>query len=377
MAMGGGVRVGVARLQVAPMMDVTDRHMRRMLRMLTRRTELWSEMVVDKKLIHNAADAAKMDRFAGFDDAERPLVLQLGGNVPAELGRAVRVVEDAGFRYDAVNLNCGCPSAKVNGKSAFGASMMLRPAAVAEATVRMAEGARGRVPVTVKCRAGVDGRETYDDLAEFVRTVAAAGAVGHFVVHARKALLGARMKTRLQHSVPALMPERVERLRADFPSLSFTYNGGVGSLAEAARHLDRGLADGVMIGRAVAEEPWMLARADTEIFGEASDPVAAGRGLARDRLGVLHAYAEYAQEQRHANPHARLHALLRPALPLFNGVRQSKVYRRLLGDAIRDSGRQGDPAAVVERLVRRLRADGFFEHWALQPDAAEVEAAQA
>lgn len=342
------------------MMDVTDAHWRYLARLLTRRTTLYTEMQVDKKMTR--APPERVRRAVASLRGDPALVLQLGGSDPAELGEAVRVA--ANPELAGVNLNCGCPSARVSDRGQFGAVLMLRPGLVAECAARMREAAPDGVPVTVKCRVGVDAsrlpdaprsRESYEDLAEFVRVVSSRGGVSHFVVHARKAILGGALRrTRHQHSVPPLRRDMVARLAADFPALRFTLNGGVASLDEAADELAGGVYHGVMMGRALEKEPFLLAEADARVFG--GDEAAAGR-MPPSRLDALRAYAEYAEEQRLSGRHG-ISVLVRPVLPLFNGTRAARPYRRALSEAVRREGRGGSPARAVDAAVSHLRSLG-------------------
>jgi tRNA-dihydrouridine synthase A len=313
------------RLSVAPMMDCTDRHCRSFHRLLTRRTLLYTEMVTTGALLHG-----DWRRFLAHEPAERPLAMQVGGDDPGALAACAELAEGLGFCE--VNLNVGCPSDRVQA-GRFGACLMREPQVVAEAVAAMR--ARVRIPITVKHRLGVDEQEGFEPLAAFVDTVAAAGCEV-FVVHARKALL-AGLSPKENREVPPLRYELVYRLKAERPELTVVLNGGVASLNEAAVHLRH--VDGVMIGRAGYHEPWLLARADSTIFGAASDPVT-------DRVAAVEAFLPYLERQLAAGqPLARL---TRHLVGLFHGEPRARRWRRLLTEGARrpDVG----PDLVTEAL---------------------------
>jgi tRNA-dihydrouridine synthase A len=315
------------RLSVAPMMDCTDRHCRSFHRLLTRRTLLYTEMVTTGALLHG-----DWRRFLAHEPAERPLALQLGGDDPAALAACAELAESLGFCE--VNLNVGCPSDRVQA-GRFGACLMRHPEVVAEAVAAMR--ARVRIPVTVKHRLGVDEQEGFEPLAEFVDTVAAAGCEV-FVVHARKAWL-AGLSPKENREVPPLRHEMVYRLKAERPELTVVINGGIGSLAEAAAHLRH--VDGVMIGRAAYHEPWLLATADTRIFGATGDPQP-------DRRDVVEAFLPYVERQLAAGqPLARV---ARHLVGLFHGEQRARRWRRALTEGARRRG------AGVETIAAALAA---------------------
>ncbi len=314
-------------LAVAPMLDWTDRHFRYFLRLLTKHTLLYTEMVTCGALLHG--DPA---RLLAFDERERPLVLQLGGSDPRQLARAVRIADDDGFA--AYNLNVGCPSDRVRA-GRFGACLMREPARVAELVAAMR--AATRRPVTVKCRIGVDDRDRYADLAAFVATVAEGGC-DTFIVHARKAWLKG-LSPKENRTVPPLRYEFVHRLKRDFPHLTVVLNGGIGSLEQAATQLSR--VDGVMIGRAAYHNPWLLAWADRLFFGDGQPPPS--------REAVLRAYLPYVARQLTSGE--RLHAMTRHLLGLYHGQPGARRWRRHLSLANR-------PGAGIEVLTEWLDRDG-------------------
>lgn len=290
-------------LSVAPMMEWTDRHFRYMVRLLTRRTLLYTEMVTAPAIIHG-----QRDDLLDFNEQEHPVVVQLGGSDPKDLAKCAQICEQKG--YDAINLNVGCPSDRVqSGK--IGACLMKEPQLVADCMKAMA-GACG-LPVTVKTRIGVDEEDSYDFLKAFVETVAGAG-VRHFVIHARKAWLKG-LSPHENRTKPELAYDRVYQLKADFPQMRFVLNGGVRSLEEAKEHL--GKVDGVMLGRAAYEMPYVLAEADREIFGEAGELISR-----RELIEQMRAYVG-----RHLEKGGRVHHVTRHMLNLFHGEPGARKWR--------------------------------------------------
>ena len=247
------------RFSVAPMMDWTDRHCRVFHRSLTSRALLYTEMVTTGAVIHG-----DRQRLLGFDKSEHPVALQLGGSEPGELAEACRIGED--FGYDEINLNCGCPSDRVQ-SGRFGACLMAEPDTVARGVEAMRKAVE--VPVTVKCRIGIDDQDSEKDFTRFINTVANVGCTT-FIVHARKAWLNG-LSPKENRDVPPLDYERVYRLKAARPDLHITINGGIETLQDAKAHLTH--VDGVMLGRSAYQHPWLLAKVDTELFGETTDPV--------------------------------------------------------------------------------------------------------
>ncbi len=293
-------------LSVAPMMDWTDRHCRSFHRILAPGAVLYTEMVTAA-----AVRFGKRDRLLGFDPGEHPVVLQLGGSDPALLAEAARVGQDYG--YDEVNLNCGCPSDRVQA-GRFGACLMAEPALVAECVAAMRDVVS--IPVTVKTRIGIDAREGYEFVAAFVDTVRRAGC-DTFIIHARKAWLSG-LSPRENREVPPLDYSVPYRLKREFPALTVVVNGGVASLEDIREH---GLhVDGVMIGREAYQNPSFLAAADAMLTG---------RG-AIARVQAVTAYRPYV-EARLAEG-VRLHAMTRHLLGLFNNERGGRAWRRFLSE---------------------------------------------
>jgi tRNA-dihydrouridine synthase A len=322
-------------LSVAPMMDWTDRHCRFFLRLISRRVLLYTEMVPTGAIIHG--DRA---RFLGFHPDERPLALQLGGAEPSDLAHCVEAAAAAG--YDEVNLNVGCPSDRVQ-HARFGACLMAEPELVGRCVAAMA--AASALPVTVKTRIGIDERDSYADLKDFVETVAAAGCRS-MTVHARKAWLQG-LSPKQNREVPPLDYGRVYRLKEDFPELEIVLNGGVQSLDEAAQHLER--VDGVMIGRAAYQNPYVLAEADRRVFGEDRPPPG--------REAVVRALLPYAAEQ--CAEGVPVKSITRHILGQFNGLPGARAWRRHLSEAAHRPGAGPEVIeAALEQVLERLQSRG-------------------
>jgi tRNA-dihydrouridine synthase A len=312
------------RVCVAPMMNWTDRHCRAFHRILSRRARLYSEMVTTGAVIHG-----DRERLIGFDPAEQPVALQLGGSVPADLARAARIGEE--FGYDEINLNVGCPSDRVK-DGRFGACLMLEPALVADCVASMK--ASVRVPVTVKCRIGVDEQDPEVALDALADAVVGAG-VDALIVHARKAWLNG-LSPKQNREIPPLDYDRVHRLRHRFPGVPVILNGGLATLADAAAHLDR--LDGVMIGRAAYHDPWILAGVDPLLFG-APQPV-------HNQIEAVEQL--FPMIERHLARGGRLHAFTRHLVGCFQGMSGARAFRRHLAE--RCVGQQAGLADLVAAL---------------------------
>src|SRR5437870_8047278 len=263
------------RFCVAPMMDWTDRHCRYFLRLITRRARLYTEMITAPALVHGDV-AHHLD----FDPFEHPLALQLGGSDPAQLAHAARLGERWG--YDEINLNCGCPSERVQTGS-FGACLMREPNLVADCVKAMRDAVA--LPVTVKHRIGLDSEDDYGFVRDFVGTVAGAGC-DVFIVHARNAVLKG-LSPKEHREVPPLKYELVHWLKRDFPALTIVINGGLTRWDAIERELSH--VDGVMLGRAAYHDPWQLAQADWRAFGDETP--------GRSRADVLRALMSYAEAE--------------------------------------------------------------------------------
>ena len=315
-------------LSVAPMMDRTDRHFRFLLRLLSRHTLLYTEMVTAAAVLRGRGAA-----LLAYDPSEHPLAVQLGGDEPADLAAAAAIAEDLG--YDEVNLNVGCPSSRVQ-SGAFGACLMRTPQRVADCVAAMK--ARVDVPVTVKHRIGVDELDAYSDMLHFVDVVAAAGA-DRFTVHARKAWLQG-LSPKENRTIPPLRYPEVHRLKAERPHLQIEINGGITTLETTLNQLEH--VDGVMIGRAAWDNPWLFARADSVVFHQ-PDPVAT-------RREAVAAYRDYAARWLAADTRNHLGPVARPTINLFCGVPGSRWWRRVLSERI------AQPAAGVEVFDQALEA---------------------
>ncbi|MBC7945313.1 MAG: tRNA dihydrouridine(20/20a) synthase DusA [Burkholderiales bacterium] len=313
------------RFSVAPMMEWTDRHCRFFHRQLSRRALLYTEMVTAAAILHG-----KRDKLLGFDPAEHPLALQIGGSEPRQLAQAARIGED--FGYDEINLNVGCPSDRVQA-GRFGVCLMAEPALVAECVAAMR--AAVQVPVTVKCRIGIDDQDSEAGLSRFIDTVADAGCQV-FIVHARKAWLRG-LSPRENRDIPPLDYDRVWRLKTSRPDLTIVLNGGITTLAEATAHLEH--VDGVMLGRAAYQNPSILLGADAALFGAPAQSAHPAATLAR--------MAPYIERELACGE--RLSSITRHMLGLVQGVAGARGFRRHLTEgAIR-------PGAGLEIVFEALR----------------------
>jgi tRNA-dihydrouridine synthase A len=318
------------------MMDWTDRHCRFFHRLLTRRALIYTEMITTGAVIHG--DRA---RLLGYDPAEHPVALQLGGCEPKALAESARIGVD--FGYDEINLNVGCPSDRVQ-EGRFGACLMAEPALVADCVAAMK--AAVAIPVTVKCRIGIDEQDPEQSLEAFASAVEAAG-VDTLIVHARKAWLQG-LSPRENRDVPPLDYDRVFRLKAAHPKLPVVLNGGVTSVEQAASFLDR--VDGVMIGRAAYQEPGRLLAVDPLIFGEAA-PIASPKAA----VEALMPYIE--RELAHGT---RLASITRHLLGLFRGLPGARAFRRVLATEAVKTG--AGVAVLAEALAQLADADVNAAH---------------
>ena len=296
------------RFSVAPMMDWTDRHCRVFHRLMTRRARLYTEMLTTGAIIHG-----DRQRLLGFDISEHPVALQLGGSDPRDLATSAKIGED--FGYDEINLNVGCPSDRVK-DGRFGACLMAEPDLVARGVRAMKLAVN--VPVTVKCRIGIDDQDPETALDALARLVVAAGADA-LIVHARKAWLNG-LSPKQNRDIPPLDYGRVYRLKASMPGVPIIINGGIASLAEAKEHLAN--VDGVMLGRAAYQEPWRLLAADPELFGEAA-PHAGMKS-------VFEAVMPYIDRELARG--TRLHSIIRHFVGAFHGVPGARAFRRHLAE---------------------------------------------
>jgi tRNA-dihydrouridine synthase A len=289
-------------------MDWTDRHCRVFHRLMTRRARLYTEMLTTGAIIHG-----DRRRLLGFDACEHPVALQLGGSDPRDLATAAKIGE--AFGYDEINLNVGCPSDRVK-DGRFGACLMAEPALVADGVAAMKRAVK--IPVTVKCRIGIDDQDAEVALDELARGVIAAGADA-LIVHARKAWLNG-LSPKENRDIPPLDYDRVYRLKAAMPDVPIIINGGIGSLAEAKQHLAS--VDGVMLGRAAYQEPWRLLAVDAKLFCET-----APHATMKEAFEAMIPYIE-----RELARGTRLHSITRHFVGAFHGVPGARAFRRHLAE---------------------------------------------
>ena len=315
-------------LSIAPMMDRTDRHYRYFMRQISRRTLLYTEMIVSQAIIHG--DRHKLLDFA---PEEKPLVLQLGGDNPQQLAECAKIGADWG--YDAINLNIGCPSPRVQSGN-FGACLMTQPELVAAAVAAMNKAVD--IPVTVKHRIGVDHCDRYEDMTNFVRIVAEAGC-NNFTVHARKAWLQG-LSPKENRDVPPLRYEDVYLLKQEFPHLWIEINGGITALAEVQNHLQK--VDGVMVGRAAYDRPYIFATVDRDLYGDATIPPT--------RQEIVTAMLPYIDRQLAKG--TRLNSISRHMLQLFAEQPGTKAWKRYISQNayLPNANSQTISAALAEVL---------------------------
>jgi tRNA-dihydrouridine synthase A len=296
------------RFSVAPMMDWTDRHCRYFLRLISRHAWLYTEMITTGAILHGGAE-----RLLRFHPAEHPLALQLGGSNPRELAACSRIA--AGFGYDEINLNVGCPSDRVQ-TGRFGACLMAEPELVAECVAVMGEASA--LPITVKTRIGIDEQDSYEFLFRFVATVAAAGC-RTFIVHARKAWLRG-LSPKENRELPPLHYQAVYRIKRDFPHLEVIINGGITDLEQAQSHLQH--VDGVMLGRAAYHHPYLLAEVDRRFYGSVLP--------SSNRLQIIEGLLPYVAQELAGG--ARLRHITRHILGLYQGIPGARAWRRHLSE---------------------------------------------
>ena len=312
------------RFSVAPMLDWTDRHCRYFHRILSRQALLYTEMVTTGAILHG-----NQQRHLQFNSEEQPVALQLGGSDAADLALCAKIGED--FGYDEINLNVGCPSDRVqNGR--FGACLMAQPELVAACVAAMRQAVH--IPVTVKSRIGIDDRDSYEELTHFIATVAAAGCET-FIVHARKAWLSG-LSPKQNREIPPLRYDVVKQLKRDFPQLTIVINGGISTL-DAAQDLLVEL-DGVMLGREIYHNPYLLAQVDAQIFNDVR-PI-------QTRQEIICAMLPYIEQQLQLGE--RLHTITRHLLGLFHGVEGARLWRRHLSENANKKG--ADQRVLLQAL---------------------------
>ncbi|WP_371186815.1 tRNA dihydrouridine(20/20a) synthase DusA [Thalassotalea maritima] len=311
-------------LSVAPMLDWTDRHCRYFLRLLSKHTVLYTEMVTTGAILYGKGD------YLGYNQEEHPLVLQLGGSDVQAMTECAKIAEQKG--YDAININVGCPSDRVqNGR--FGACLMAEPDLVAECISSMQNAVS--VPVTVKSRIGIDDQDSYEFLHQFIDIVAKAGCE-HFIIHARKAWLSG-LSPKENREIPPLDYSRVYDIKKDFSDLSISINGGIKTLAESLEHLQH--IDGVMIGREVYQNPYLLSLADQQIFNQDHPQVS--------RQQIIEQMCEYIDRTISDEGHGpRVWHIVRHMLGLCNGLPGARKFRRYLSE---NAGQPGADSTVLRQ----------------------------
>ena len=293
-------------VSVAPMMDWTDKHCRYFYRLLSQYTQLYTEMITSKAILKG-----DKNRLLDYNAVEHPLVLQIGGSDPVEMADCAVIAKRWG--YDAVNINVGCPSDRVMSGS-FGACLMREPDLVASCVESMIEACD--IPVSVKSRIGIDEMETYDELSDFVYRIHKKGCQ-HFIIHARKAWLHG-LSPKQNRTIPPLNYPWVYQIKKDFPRLKITINGGITNTKEVLNHLKR--VDGVMLGRAIYNEPFTLTEIDSHVFGVS--------GAKKSREKIVIEYIKYIERQHKLGVPVR--AMTRHILGLYHGQKNAKMFRRLL-----------------------------------------------
>ncbi|MDT0356357.1 tRNA dihydrouridine(20/20a) synthase DusA [Herbaspirillum huttiense F1] len=325
-------------LSVAPMMDWTDRHCRVFHRQITRHTWLYTEMVTTGALLHG-----DVPRHLDFDEQEHPVALQLGGSEPSDLAHSAKLGEQWG--YDEINLNCGCPSERVQ-KGAFGACLMGEPTLVADCVKAMKDAVS--IDVTVKHRIGIDDVQSYDFVRDFVGQIAEAGCKT-FIVHARNAILKG-LSPKENREIPPLKYHYAYQLKQDFPELEILINGGIKTLPEIDEHLKH--VDGVMLGREAYHNPYLMATFDARYYGDLDG------GRQPSRAEVIEAMLPYIKRQLELHGDngrgLRLNSITRHMLGLLTGMPGARAFRQTLSDSKRLA--LGDPALLLEALQRTQAA---------------------
>jgi tRNA-dihydrouridine synthase A len=319
------------RFCVAPMLDLTDRHARYFLRLISRHAWLYTEMVTTGALLHG-----DHHRYLAYHQAEHPLALQLGGSDPSAMARCTRMAEDYG--YDEVNINVGCPSDRVR-NGLFGACLMATPERVAECVDAMC--ASTQIPVTIKTRIGIDNQDDYEFLHHFIQVNQEAGC-DIFIIHARKAWLQG-LSPKENREVPPLNYERVYQIKKDFPELEIILNGGLTDLDTAQRQLD--YVDGVMLGRVAYHQPWLLSEVDHRFYGDEQTE--------KNRREIVEQMLPYVEEVLQEG--GQLKFITRHMLGLFHGVPGARHWRRILSE---EAWKEGAGIEVIRSALEQLEAQG-------------------
>lgn len=309
------------------MMDWTDRHDRYFLRLISRHVRLYTEMITTGAILHG-----DQEKLLTYEPAEHPIAIQLGGSDPAELAKAAQIA--AAWGYDEINLNVGCPSDRVQ-SGRFGVCLMAEPELVAECVAAMQEAVT--IPVTVKTRIGIDNRDSYEELVQFIRANAEAGC-RIFIIHARKAWLQG-LSPKENREIPPLNYERVYQLKSDFPKLTIVINGGITDLHQVDDHLRK--VDGVMLGRAAYQNPYLLAQVDRRFFADDRVPLS--------RHQVIEALLPYVERQLEQGVY--LSTITRHILGLFQGLPGARAWRRYLSE---NAHRRGAGVEVLEAALKAV-----------------------
>lgn len=371
---------------VAPMMEYTDAHQRKLIRLLTVKSVLYTEMVTANALVRTD----NQERFLEADfTKEDPVVLQLGGSDPQMMADATKIAYNYGYRD--FNVNCGCPSEKVAGAGCFGAALMLNPTLVADIASSVSS-VSGK-PTTIKCRIGVDDDDSYEQLYDFVEAVSSRAKVDHFIIHARKALLGGKFSPADNRKIPPLKYHFVYQLSRDFPHIAFTLNGGVTTMAHTqsllsgreeaaceervkvsgdgpwAKGKDKMQLAGVMVGRAIVDKPFHWGRVDSCLYGEPDQDLHRG--------DILERYSTYAQHVENTQGSRARRALVKPLLGLFAGEPNGKLFRQKLDTHLLD--KQMKVRDVIMRASEVLRENVLLQKpseryaWELKRDKLLAE----
>lgn len=333
------------RLSIAPMLDCTDRHERYFLRLISKHILLYSEMVVASGLLH----CDNTDMFLGHEEFEQPAVLQLGGNNPDYLARASKLVEKAGFKE--VNLNCGCPSDRVQNGN-FGACLMKEKNTVVDCFKAMQDAVS--IPVSIKCRIGVDELDSWEFFRDFIQTISDAGC-NYFIVHARKAWLNG-LSPKENREIPPLHYDFVHRLKKEMPNLNIAINGGIKTLDQVEEQLKD--LDGVMVGREAYDNPWFLRDADSRIFNdnrtESNDPteIISGKARPSSRKALLEAYLPYVEKQTSMGCPATI--LVKHLYGLFTGLPGARKYRQILSNESPKTKNHGGAVELIRKAMDQV-----------------------
>ncbi len=320
-------------ISIAPMMGWTDRHARYFLRLITRHSLLYTEMVNTGALLHNDQKVGIQKRLLAYHDAEHPVALQLGGSDPTALAQCTIMAEDAGF--DEVNLNVGCPSDRVKSGN-FGACLMATPELVADCIFAMQE--KVRIPVTVKCRIGIDDMESFESFESFISKVAETGC-NTFIVHARNAWLKG-LSPKQNREIPPLKYDFVHRLKSEQPALTIVINGGIKTMETVEQQLQH--VDGAMLGREAYHNPYILAAVDKEIYKD-------GDASIKSREEIIEQMCEYIDSEQKNG--VALHSITRHILGLFQGQRGAKAWRRYLSE---NGHREDADSRVVKQALQQF-----------------------